>query len=123
MLTAVTVMIIAYVFFLMSIAIVIVTARVRRSLLNKYLLLPAKISHIRRAKATLEWTFRGQVYTTSPMGLYAIRRGDSVNVFLTKDTGRFVRIDLWTENYKWGYAVAGIFAVAGAVVTAIGALM
>lgn len=60
-----------------------------------------------RFEATVEWTVRGTTYTQSPMSLFALRKGERINLLLDPRWDSAIKLDIWTHNGAiWLYTAA-----------------
>lgn len=80
-------------------------ARKRHNLKRKNVRLPATITGNSIRRPCVNYKFNGQVFSTSPLRYYAIRRKKDLNVWVSL-SGGFERIDVWTENWLWAYYIA-----------------
>lgn len=68
-----------------------------------------------RAKGSLypnlEWTHMGEVYSTSPLGLYLLRQRERVPILLHPTMPAVVEVDYWTNNGK-GRIALGVVMIA-----------
>lgn len=102
-------------FFVIGLTAFVTGYRKRRRLTENYRLIPAKVTQRKGVKAHLEWAYQGEIYASSPMRFYALRRGEHVNIFIQYDTGMIEGIDIWSENGRAYYFVTiACWVLAGA---------
>lgn len=61
----------------------------------------------------IDYTLFGDNYSTMPFRVYSLRQGHKLQVYILPESGKFVCVDIWSENHKWRYIVSGILFVIG----------
>ena len=68
---------------------------------------------IKGAVPVLTWTFRGTSWSSSPSNTWIISNS-KVKLFINPENSTSYILDIWTENYRWGYLVSsGSFLMVG----------
>lgn len=102
-----------------ALALAIVTKRQRMRIFRNHLRVAGRFIRARGVQALVEWTFMGQVYISTPPRLYTLKRGERVGVFLAPDSGQLKHLDVWTENYAWGYVLSALVGSGGLLLLGI----